>query len=242
MLGFNLHETLDFLDITVIRFTFDLECLKWDIQGMSNIIKGEWGSADFSEIMATVAMNLYLNGNYKVIAIDKCLPILPRGDGNWAAGVPDVIMENEVGKVILSVKRFKNYQKQNLYEMANRILTKSFKSTKEYLDIIDIQGDRYIVILVDDHLSAKILNDVYYNLLGKGCIKDSETIHLRVIIIDANEEIKRLIFHYKRQDVNKISDLFIQSLDNTFIDDLDMSWLQISTCIDDLMIDTLFAL
>ena len=235
---------MDFLDITVTRFTFDLDCLNWDIKGISNIIKGKWGSADFSEIIATIAMNLILNGDYNVIAIDKCLPEVPRINGDSAAGVPDVIMENEIGKIILSVKRFKQYPNQDMYDMAVRILTKSFKNVKEYLDLIDIPGDRYIVILVDNKISAKILNDVYYKLLGEGKIlteegnKEGENnlTQLRVILIDAEDEIKRLIFHYKREDINKINDLFIEE------EELDISWLQISTSIDDLMLDRLFAL
>ena len=235
---------MDFLDITVTRFTFDLDCLNWDIKGISNIIKGKWGSADFSEIIATIAMNLILNGDYNVIAIDKCLPEVPRINGDSAAGVPDVIMENEIGKIILSVKRFKQYPNQDMYDMAVRILTKSFKNVKEYLDLIDIPGDRYIVILVDNKISAKILNDVYYKLLGEGKIlteegnKEGENnlTQLRVILIDAEDEIKRLIFHYKREDLTKINDLFIEE------EELDISWLQISTSIDDLMLDRLFAL
>ena len=119
-------------------------------------------------------MNLILNGDYNVIAIDKCLPEVPRINGDSAAGVPDVIMENEIGKIILSVKRFKQYPNQDMYDMAVRILTKSFKNVKEYLDLIDIPGDRYIVILVDNKISAKILNDVYYKLLGEGKILTEE--------------------------------------------------------------------
>lgn len=215
----------------VFRLMFiDLKDIHWDVRGLRKIVSGEWGSADFSELLVGTIMPLILGGDYRVARIDKTMPRPYKPDGlGSAAGVPDLLMseviapstwrtdsrDGKTGYVSVSVKRFKMYRKTDEpYPLAKRILLKAYKGLNEYLSVMPIPGPKFIVVLVENKHDAGILVQALEEVPQEYIYPrtdDREPIQLRIVVVDTCPEIKRMVFHYTPEDARRVQALMPDS-------------------------------
>jgi hypothetical protein len=212
----------------VFRLMFiSLQDIHWGVGGIAKIVNGQWGSADFSELLVGTIMPIILGGDYRVARIDKTMPRVLKPDGpGSAAGVPDLLMaeviapstwrtaskgdEEDTGFVSVSVKRYKIYDnREHPYELAKRILLKAYKGLNEYLTALPIPGPKYIVVLVENKHDAATITSALREIPEELAFLSNtqERIELRIIIVDTCDEISRMIFHYTPKDAALVRSL-----------------------------------